>query len=263
MSCVKLTGAAPHCRAVCNSQSRYSVSGVTPVMPPQPALPFGPVDQLTTPTIAGPPGLSSKTGRAGIAGAGAKPVARALACGIDQTNLQRAGLAGRDQAGDADGAAALAVAADGDADAGDGEAAADGNRNIWHAKQRGRLAVGRLLQLQQRDIGGGAVRQHRIHFEAQDGWRRCGRSAAAGWPEPLSTIRYSAPGCTQCAAVRTIFGAIRLPVQKLPREPTMVTTERATPSVDGAPPPTMACAGAADSSVAAATNGIAYFMAQK
>ena len=46
-------------------------------------------------------------------------------------------------------------------------------------------------------------------------------------PRLLSTILYSAPGCTQCAAVRTSFGAIRLPVQKLPREPTMVTTERA------------------------------------
>jgi hypothetical protein len=54
---------------------------------------------------------------------------------------------------------------------------------------------------------------------------------------------YSAPGGTQCAAVSTSFGAINAPVQKLPREPTMVTTERATPSVDGAPPPTMACAG--------------------
>src|SRR5205085_8625675 len=53
---------APHFAAVCTTQSRYSVSGVTPVMPPQPAEPFGPVDQLTTPTIIGPPCLSSKTG---------------------------------------------------------------------------------------------------------------------------------------------------------------------------------------------------------
>src|SRR5215203_1971614 len=52
----------PHFCAACTTQSRYSVSGVTPVMPPQPAEPFGPVDQLTTPTITGPPGLSSKTG---------------------------------------------------------------------------------------------------------------------------------------------------------------------------------------------------------
>src|ERR1700732_2092695 len=35
---------APHCRAVCRIQSRYSVSGVTPVRPPQPAAPFAPVD---------------------------------------------------------------------------------------------------------------------------------------------------------------------------------------------------------------------------
>src|SRR6185436_9410419 len=60
---------------------------------------------------------------------------------------------------------------------------------------------------------------------------------------PYSTILYSAPDGTQCAAVSTSFGAINAPVQKLPREPTMVTTERATPSVDGAPPPTMACTG--------------------
>src|SRR5215213_3229600 len=53
---------APHFCAVCTIQSRYSVSGVTPVMPPQPAEPFGPVDQLTTPTITGPLCLSSKTG---------------------------------------------------------------------------------------------------------------------------------------------------------------------------------------------------------
>ena len=135
-------------------------------MPPQPALPFGPVDQLTTPTIAGPPGLSSNTGAPESPVQAPSPSRVPWPGRIDQTNLQRAGLAGRDQAGDADGAAALAVAADGDADAGDGEAAADGNRNVWHAKQRRRLALGRRVQLQQRDIGGGAMRQHRIHFEA-------------------------------------------------------------------------------------------------
>src|SRR4051812_23028408 len=52
----------PHFAAVCTTQSRYSVSGVTPVMPPQPAAPFGPVDQLTTPITTGPACLSSKTG---------------------------------------------------------------------------------------------------------------------------------------------------------------------------------------------------------
>src|SRR5215217_227536 len=52
----------PHLCAACSIQSRYSVSGVTPVMPPHPAAPFGPVDQLTTPTMTGPPCLSSKTG---------------------------------------------------------------------------------------------------------------------------------------------------------------------------------------------------------
>ena len=127
--------AEPHCRAVCKIQSRYSVSGVTPVMPPQPAVPFGPVDQLTTPTMTGPPWLVFENRAAGIAGAGAEPVARALADRIDQADLQRAGLAGRDKARDANGAAALAVAADGDADAGDGEAAAGQDRNLRHAEQ--------------------------------------------------------------------------------------------------------------------------------
>ena len=104
--------------------------------------------------------------RAGISGAGAEPVARALPDGIDQADLQRARLAGRNQAGDADGAAALAVAAHGDADAGDGEAAADDDRDIGHAERGRRLALGRRRQLQQRDIGRRAMRQHRLHVEA-------------------------------------------------------------------------------------------------
>lgn len=37
-------------------------------------------------------------------------------------------------------------------------------------------------------------------------------------------------------------GAIIVPLQKLPREPTMVTTLRPIPSALGAPPPTMAAA---------------------
>jgi hypothetical protein len=79
-------------------------------MPPQPALPFGPVDQLTTPTIQDHPACLEYR-RTRITRAGAEPVARALAHGIDQPDLQRPRLAGRDQTGDADGAAALAVAA--------------------------------------------------------------------------------------------------------------------------------------------------------
>jgi hypothetical protein len=63
--------------------------------------------------------------------------------------------------------------------------------------------------------------------------------------------------------VRTIFGAITLPVQKLPREPTMVTTERATLSAGAEPPPTMACAGEADSSATAAAKAFVNFMLQK
>src|SRR6185437_3720062 len=64
------------------------------------------------------------------------------------------------------------------------------------------------------------------------------------------TILYSEPGCTQCATVSTRLGAIRLPVQKLPREPMMVTTERPMASGAGAAPPTMANAGIGDSSAA-------------
>src|SRR5215813_4572707 len=69
------------------------------------------------------------------------------------------------------------------------------------------------------------------------------------------TILYSEPGCTQCATVSTRLGAIRLPVQKLPREPMMVTTERLMASAAGAAPPTMAPAGVGDSSAAAMMAG--------
>src|SRR6266404_2534595 len=44
---------------------------------------------------------------AGIAGTGAEPVSIALPDRIDQANLQRPGLAGRDQSGDANGPAAI------------------------------------------------------------------------------------------------------------------------------------------------------------
>jgi hypothetical protein len=39
----------PHALAVRKIHSRYSVSGVTPVRPPQPSVLLAPVDQLTTP----------------------------------------------------------------------------------------------------------------------------------------------------------------------------------------------------------------------
>ena len=105
--------------------------------------------------------------RAGIPGAGAEPVARALPDRIDQADLQRARLTGRDQAGDANGAAALAVTAHGDADAGDGEAAAGHDRNPGHADHRSLLAPGRGIESKQRDIGGSAVRRHRLHPESR------------------------------------------------------------------------------------------------
>ena len=59
--------------------------------PPQPDALFGPVDQLTTPTMT-PPLKSRNRRRAGIAGACAKARARIIGCGIDQTDLQGAGL---------------------------------------------------------------------------------------------------------------------------------------------------------------------------
>src|SRR5260363_58515 len=52
----------PHCRAVCSTHSRYSVSGVTPVMPPQPSPRFGPVDHETTPIRTGPCACVSNAG---------------------------------------------------------------------------------------------------------------------------------------------------------------------------------------------------------
>src|SRR5450432_1003444 len=106
-------------------------------------------------------------GPAGIPGAGAEPVAGALRERIDQPDLQRARLAGRDQAGDADGSAATALAADGDTDAGDGEAAADHDWNLRHAEHRGIFALRRRFELQQRYIGGGAVGEHRLQIEAR------------------------------------------------------------------------------------------------
>src|SRR5262245_46782117 len=74
--------------------------------------------------------------------------------------------------------------------------------------------------------------------------RSCGIRCAS-----YSTILYVAPLCTQCAAVRAMFGAIIVPEQKLPREPTMVTTLRPTLSALGVPPPTIAGAGAVAVSV--------------
>src|SRR5437588_55660 len=62
-------------------------------------------------------------------------------------------------------AAALAVAAHGDADAGDGEAVADEYWRIWHAQRGGDFSFRRRIELQQGDVGGGAMRQHCIHLE--------------------------------------------------------------------------------------------------
>ena len=102
---------------------------------------------------------------AGIAGTRAEPAARALPDRIDQANLQCPGLAGGNQAGDANGAAATALAANGHADAGDAEAAAGDNRYLRRAKNRRDFPLRRRFELQQRHVGGGAMGRHRLHIE--------------------------------------------------------------------------------------------------
>src|SRR6266851_2562484 len=101
----------------------------------------------------------------GIPGAGAKPVARAQSDGIDEANLQASRPAGRDQPSDANGPAAFAFAPDRYADSSDREPAAGDHRGLRHAEQQCIFSLGRSFQLQQRDIGGGAMRHHRLHIE--------------------------------------------------------------------------------------------------
>ena len=102
-----------------------SVSGATPVDPAtHPALPFGPVDQLTTPMMAGPARLVLEYRRAGIARC-RRRARRACPDPRDQTRriCGDPRLAGCDQSGEARIAPPpLAVAAHGDAaDAGNRE----------------------------------------------------------------------------------------------------------------------------------------------
>src|SRR5262249_50142040 len=56
-------------------------------------------------------------------------------------------------------------------------------------------------------------------------------------------MRCSGADVTQCAAVSTRSRASAVPVHTLPREPSTITTERATPSCAVVAPPTMAAAG--------------------
>src|SRR5437764_2666890 len=67
---------------------------------------------------------------AGIAGACAKPAARALASGIDQANLQAAGFAGSNEDRGANGTSAFAVVAHAHANARDGEFGARDNGKL-------------------------------------------------------------------------------------------------------------------------------------
>src|SRR6266702_4647790 len=104
-------------------------------------------------------------GAAGIPGAGADSIANTVGYGIDQPDLKRAGLAGGDECCNARGATALAITAHGDADAGDGEAAANLNRNIRRANRHRRFSLEWNIELQQRHVGGGAMRLHGLHVE--------------------------------------------------------------------------------------------------
>jgi hypothetical protein len=63
-----------------------------------------------------------------------------LRCPVDQPDLQRAGLAGGNEAGGADHATGTTVTADRHTHAGNREAAADLNRNLRDAGCRGRRA---------------------------------------------------------------------------------------------------------------------------
>src|SRR5580698_8323408 len=94
------------------------------------------------------PGLEHRA--AGIPGACAEAASHALRCRIEQADLQRPRLAGRDEIGAADDAAAVALSADGDADAGDGEGAALSQRYLRHADNSRILSLRRCVQQQQR-----------------------------------------------------------------------------------------------------------------
>src|SRR5205085_10668369 len=104
-------------------------------------------------------------GTAGITGTGANPIANTVGYGIDQPDLERAGLARRNESGDTRRAATLAIATHGDADAGDDEAAADLDRNIRRADRHRRFSLEWNFQLQQRHVGGSAMCLHRLHVE--------------------------------------------------------------------------------------------------
>src|SRR5579883_2124815 len=79
---------------------------------------------------------------AGIPGAGAKTIARAIGRGVHEADLQTARLSRRNQACSADDSAALAVAAHGDANAGDGEFCARRNGLDRRAKLRRGFSLG-------------------------------------------------------------------------------------------------------------------------
>src|SRR5712672_15807 len=82
----------------------------------------------------------------GIPGTGAQPLPRPLSDRIDQADLQSPGLAGRDQASDANGPAAGALATDAHTDAGHGETVAVYNRDLPYTEIRGIFPLRRRLE---------------------------------------------------------------------------------------------------------------------
>jgi hypothetical protein len=128
---------------------------------------------------------------------------------------------------DANGPAALALTTDGHA-AGDGETAAGDNRDLRYTEIGGIFPIGRRLELQQRHIGGGAMRRYR-HAEGgvNDDFfdisqlRLLVRAIFDDLAEPHGAA-HNAPPSTP-VWMQSGAGA------KLPREPTMVTTSARRP----------------------------------
>ena len=118
-----------------------------------------------------------------------RPAALAFSAGIEQAELKRAGLAGGDERCGAHGAAAAAVAARGKAVAGNEEGIADRDGAIRRGERRRRKGRRqRRRELEQRHIGGGAVRRAASR-EIELGMARDGRDVA----QPRIGARHRTP----------------------------------------------------------------------
>src|SRR5271169_4414045 len=205
-------------------------------MPPQPALPFGPVDQLVTPMMTAPDGWSSNTGPPESPVHAPSPAWAPCPAGSTRRICKLPGLPVAIRA------AVRTV-----------PALLPSPRTVTPMPAMVNLAPG--------TIGSCGAPSTALFSPAGDLSCNNATSAVARCASiacimncgcvatlvtscncgcrsaPYSTILYSAPGCTQCATVNTSVGAISAPEQKLPREPTMVTMVRPMPSVDGAAAP--------------------------